>query len=114
MHRLPVLLCLLLCLSLNLVLLPARADSRANVRAMCESIATNAEAFAYERKKGYTKNQIKDNARQVANQRQLDQPALEAWYAEIDWLFKYPNLRFGPVGLRDRRFEECMKQHDPK
>mgnify|MGYP006268243417 CR=1 FL=1 len=90
------------------------ADVRTEVRRMCESIAANAEAFAYERKKGYTKNQIKDNARQIANQRELEPPALDAWYAEIDWLFKFPNLRLGPVGLRDRRFEECMKQHYPK
>ena len=93
---------------------PVHADVRSEVRRMCESVASNAEAFAYERKKGYTKNQIKDNARQIANQRELEQPALDAWYAEIDWLFKYPNLRFGPVGLKDRRFEECMKQHYPK
>lgn len=93
------------------LLISALPPARADVRSMCESVASNAEAFAYERKKGFTKNQIKDNARQVANQRQLDKPALEAWYAEIDWLFKYPNLRFGPVGLKDRRFEECMKQN---
>lgn len=101
-------------LLVTLTHLPVRADVRAEVRRMCDSVASNAEAFAYERKKGYTKNQIKDNARQIANQRELEQPALDAWYAEIDWLFKYPNLRFGPVGLRDRRFEECMKQHYPK
>lgn len=90
------------------VLLPAHAD----VRSMCESMATNAEAFAEERKKGFTKNQIKDNARQIANQRQLDKPVLEAWYAEIDWIFKYPHRQFGPVGSKDKRFEECMKQHE--
>ncbi len=101
-------------LLLTLTHLPVRADARPEIRRMCESVASNAEAFAYERKKGYTKNQIKDNARQIANQRELEQPALDAWYAEIDWLFKYPNLRFGPVGLKDRRFEECMKQHYPK
>ena len=101
-------------LLMTLIHLPARADTHAEIRRMCESVAANAEAFAYERKKGYTKNQIKDNARQIANQRDLDKPALDAWYAEIDWLFKFPNLRFGPVGLRDRRFEECMKQHEPK
>jgi len=88
-------------LLMTLTHLPARADA-------------HAETFAYERKKGYTKNQIKNNARQIANQRDLDKPALDAWYAEIDWLFKFPNLRFGPVGLRDRRFEECMRQHEPK
>ena len=93
-------------LLMTLTHLPARADAHAEIRRLCESVAANAE--------GYTKNQIKDNARQIANQRDLDKPALDAWYAEIDWLFKFPNLRFGPVGLRDRRFEECMKQHEPK
>ena len=82
-------------LLMTLTHLPARADAHAEIRRMCESVAANAEAFAYERKKGYTKNQIKDNARQIANQRDLDKPALDAWYAEIDWLFKFPNLRFG-------------------
>jgi hypothetical protein len=90
------------------VLHPARAD----VRRMCDSMSTNTEAFADERKKGFTKNQIKDNARQVANQRQLDKTVLESWYAEIDWIFKSQNRRYGSVGSKDRRFEECMKQNE--
>ena len=71
-----------------LVLLCALNPARADVRRMCESISTNTEAFVDERKKGYTKNQMKDNARQIANQRQLDKTTLESWYAEIDWIFK--------------------------
>ena len=106
MRALPILLLIMMSTALP--------SAYADVRRMCESISTNTEAFAYERKKGYTKNQIKDNARQVANQRQLDKSVLEAWYAEIDWLFKYPNRQFGPVGSRDKRFEECMKQHEDK
>jgi hypothetical protein len=97
---------------ITLLLLCALHPARADVRRMCESMSTNTEAFAEERKKGFTKNQIKDNARQVANQRQLDKTVLESWYAEIDWIFKNPNRRFGSVGSKDKRFEECMKQYE--
>jgi hypothetical protein len=90
------------------VLNPVFADARR----MCESISTNTEAFVDERRKGYTKNQMKDNARQIANQRQLDKTVLESWYAEIDWIFKNPNLRFGSVKSKDKRYEECMKQYE--
>lgn len=95
-----------------LILLCALHPASADVRRMCDSISTNTEAFVDERKKGYTKNQIKDNARQVANQRQLDKTVLESWYAEIDWIFKSTNRRYGSVGSKDKRFEECMKQHE--
>jgi hypothetical protein len=78
----------LIALVLLCVLHPARADARR----VCESISTNTEAFVDERRKGYTKNQMKDNARQIANQRQLDKTTLESWYAEIDWIFKNQNL----------------------
>jgi len=98
----------LIYLSLLCALNPAFAD----VRRMCESISTNTEAFVDERRKGYTKNQMKDNARQIANQRQLDQTVLESWYAEIDWIFKNPNLRFSSVRSKDKRYEECMKQYE--
>ena len=93
--------------------LPAHAaDERAKFRAMCNSIASNTSAFADERKKGYTKDQMKSNARQIANQRELDKSVLEAWYAEIDWVFKQTNRRYGSAASQDRRFEECMKQYE--
>ena len=98
----------LIALVLLCVLHPARADARR----VCESISTNTEAFVDERKKGYTINQMKDNARQIANQRQLDKTTLESWYAEIDWIFKNQNLRFGSVKSKDKRYEECMKQYE--
>ena len=98
----------LIALVLLCVLHPARADARR----VCESISTNTEAFVDERRKGFTKNQMKDNARQIANQRQLDKTTLESWYAEIDWIFKHPNLRFGSVKSKDKRYEECMKQYE--
>jgi len=98
----------LIALVLLCVLHPARADARR----VCESISTNTEAFVDERRKGYTKNQMKDNARQIANQRQLDKKTLESWYAEIDWIFKNQNLRFGSVKSKDKRYEECMKQYE--
>lgn len=98
----------LIALVLLCVLHPARTDARR----VCESISTNTEAFVDERRKGYTKNQMKDNARQIANQRQLDKTTLESWYAEIDWIFKNQNLRFGSVKSKDKRYEECMKQYE--
>jgi hypothetical protein len=98
----------LIALVLLCVLHPARADASR----VCESISTNTEAFVDERRKGYTKNQMKDNARQIANQRQLDKTTLESWYAEIDWIFKNQNLRFGSVKSKDKRYEECMKQYE--
>ena len=98
-------LLLLLC-----VTLPGRANERAKIRSICNSIASNTSAFADERKKGYTREQVKDNARQIANQRELDKSVLEAWYAEIDWVFKQSNRRYGAAASQDRRFEECMKQ----
>ena len=97
---------------ISLLLLCALHPARADVRSMCVSISNNTEAFVDERKKGYTKNQMKDNARQIANQRQLDKTVLESWYAEIDWIFKNPNLRFGSVKSKDKRYEECMKQYE--
>ena len=107
MKILPLLL--LLC-----ALLPAHAAERAKIRSMCNSIASNASAFADERKKGYTKDKVKDNARQIANQRELDKSVLEAWYAEIDWVFKQTNRRYGSAASQDRRFEECMKQYEDR
>lgn len=95
--------------------LPAHAaDDRAKFRAMCNSIASNTSAFADERKKGYTKDQAKNNARQIANQRELDASVLEAWYAEIEWVYKQANRRYGAAASQDRRFEECMKQYEDR
>ena len=74
----------------------------------CESVAANAEAFTEERKKGFTKNQVKENARLIAQQRELDQGTLAAWYAEIEWLFNNPQRRYGPVASRQRRLEDCL------
>jgi hypothetical protein len=74
----------------------------------CESVAANAEAFTEERKKGFTKNQVKENARLIAQQRELDQGTLAAWYAEIEWVFNNPQRRYGPVASRQRRLEDCL------
>lgn len=100
-------LLLLLCATLS-----AQADERAKIRGMCNSMASNASAFVDERRKGYTKDKVKDNARQIANQRELDPSVLEAWYAEIEWVFKQTNRRYGSAASQDRRFEECMKQNE--
>lgn len=63
---------------------------------------------AEERKKGFTKNQVKENARIVAQQRELDPTVLETWYAEIEWVFSSANKRYGPSASRQRRYDECL------
>lgn len=81
---------------------------QADYRRYCNSVSTNAEAFTEERKKGYTKNQVRENARLIAQQRELDQSVLEAWYAEIEWVFSGAQKRYGPVASRQRRYDECL------
>ena len=78
-----------------LVLLCALNPARADVRRMCESISTNTEAFVDERKKGYTKNQMKDNARQIANQRQLDKTGILVRRNRLDFQKSESSIRFG-------------------
>ncbi|MBM3365649.1 MAG: hypothetical protein FJY48_08065 [Betaproteobacteria bacterium] len=77
-------------------------------RSYCDSAATNAESFTEERKKGFTKNQVKENARIIAQQRDLDQTVLEAWYAEIEWVFSSAQKRYNPSASRQRRYDECL------
>ena len=82
--------------------------ARADYRQYCDSVSTNAESFTEERKKGRTKKQVQENARLVAQQRELDPSVLEAWYAEIEWVFSGAQKRYGPVASRQRRFDECL------
>jgi hypothetical protein len=82
--------------------------ARADYRRYCDSVSTNAEAFTEERKKGYTKKQVQENARLMAQQRELDPSVLEAWYAEIEWVFSGAQKRYGPVASRQRRLDECL------
>lgn len=82
--------------------------ARADYRRYCDSVSTNAESFTEERKKGYTKKQVQENARLMAQQRELDPTVLEAWYAEIEWVFSGAQKRYGPVANRQRRFDECL------
>ena len=83
-------------------------SARADYRRYCDSVSTNAEAFTEERKKGYTKKQVQENARLMAQQRELDPSVLEAWYAEIEWVFSSAQKRYGPVASRQRRLDECL------
>ena len=94
-------------LSLALMILLC-GTARADYRQYCDSVSTNAEAFTEERKKGRTKKQVQENARLVAQQRELDPSVLEAWYAEIEWVFSGAQKRYGPVASRQRRFDECL------
>lgn len=84
--------------------------AHADYRRYCDSVSTNAESFAEERKKGRTKKQVQENARLVAQQRELDPSVLEAWFAEIEWVFSGAQKRYGPVASRQRRFDECLSQ----
>jgi hypothetical protein len=82
--------------------------AHADYRRYCDSVSTNAESFAEERKKGRTKKQVQEDARLVAQQRELDPSVLEAWYAEIEWVFSGAQKRYGPVASRQRRLDECL------
>ena len=82
--------------------------AHADYRRYCDSVSTNTESFAEERKKGLTKKQVQEDARLVAQQRELDPSVLEAWYAEIEWVFSGAQRRYGPVASRQRRFDECL------
>jgi len=95
-------------LMLAAVLIQLTGISYAASRAYCDSASTNAEAFTEERKKGFTKNQVKENARIVAQQRELDPTVLETWYAEIEWVFSNAHKRYGPSASRQRRYDECL------
>jgi hypothetical protein len=97
-----------LCLVLVAVFTGSAGVTYADQLHYCESVAANAEAFTEERKKGFTKNQVKENARLIAQQRELDQGTLAAWYAEIEWVFNTPQKRYGPVASRQRRLEDCL------
>jgi hypothetical protein len=44
----------------------------------------------------------------MAQQRELDPSVLEAWYAEIEWVFSGAQKRYGSVASRQRRFDECL------
>lgn len=93
---------------LPLLLMLLCATAHADYRRYCNSVSTNAEAFTEERKKGYTKKQVRENARLIAQQRALDQSVLDAWYAEIEWVFSGAQKRHGPVASRQRRYDECL------
>lgn len=93
--------------SLTLIVLGC-GTAHADYRRYCDSVSTNAESFAEERKKGRTKKQVQEDARLVAQQRELDPSVLEAWYAEIEWVFSGAQKRYGPVANRQRRFDECL------
>ncbi len=95
--------------SLTLIVLWC-GTAHADYRRYCDSVSTNAESFAEERKRGRTKKQVQENARLVAQQRELDPSVLEAWYAEIEWVFSGAQKRYGPVASRQRRFDECLSQ----
>lgn len=82
--------------------------AHADYRSYCDSVSTNAESFTEERKKGRTKKQVQENARLMAQQRELDPSVLEAWYAEIEWVFSGAQKRYGSVASRQRRFDECL------
>lgn len=84
--------------------------AHADYRRYCDSVATNTESFTEERKKGYTKKQVQENARLMAQQRELDPSVLEAWLAEIEWVFSGAQRRYGPVASRQRRFDECLSR----
>jgi len=83
-------------------------SAQADYRRYCDSVSTNTESFAEERKKGRTKKQVQENARLMAQQRELDPSVLEAWYAEIEWVFSGAQKRYGPVDSRQRRLDECL------
>ncbi|MEK0435149.1 MAG: hypothetical protein RL369_1198 [Pseudomonadota bacterium] len=90
------------------LLIQLTGEVYAGSRAYCDSVATNAQSFTEERKKGFTKNQVKENARIVAQQRELDQTVLDAWYAEIEWVFGSAQKRYNPTASRQRRYDECL------
>lgn len=96
--------------SLLALMMVMSGAAHADYRRYCDSVSTNAEAFTEERKKGYTKNQVKENARLMAQQRELDPSVLEAWYAEIEWVFSGAQKRYGAVASRQRRFDECLSK----
>jgi hypothetical protein len=95
-------------LPLLLLLNALSGAAHAEYRRYCESVATNTESFTEERKKGYTKKQVQENARLMAQQRELEPGVLEAWLAEIEYVFSGAQKRYGPVASRQRRFDECM------
>ena len=95
--------------SLTLIVLLS-GTAHADYRRYCDSVSTNTESFAEERKKGHTKKQIQEHARLMAQQRELDPSALEAWYAEIEWVFSGAQKRYGPAASRQRRFDECLSK----
>lgn len=82
--------------------------AHADYRRYCDSVATNTESFTEERRKGYTKKQVQENARLMAQQRELDPSVLETWLAEIEWVFSGAQKRYGPAASRQRRFDECL------
>jgi len=84
--------------------------AHANDRRYCDSVAANTESFTEERKKGYTKKKVQENARLMAQQRELDPSVLEAWLAEIDWVFSGAQKSSGPAANRQRRFDECLSK----
>lgn len=58
------------------------------------------------------KKQVDKNARLVAQQRELDPRVLEAWYAEIEWVFSGVLKRYVAIASRQRRFVECLAKEN--
>jgi hypothetical protein len=57
-----------------------------------------------------TPKKVQENARLMAQQRELDPSVLEAWLAEIDWVFSGAQKSSGPAANRQRRFDECLSK----
>ena len=78
-----------LILKMKTILLPLAlmilmsGTAHADYRRYCDSVSTNAESFTEERKKGRTKKQVQENARLMAQQRELDPSVLEAKNAMV-------------------------------
>lgn len=51
---------------------------------------------------------MKKILRLMAEQRELDRSVLEAWLAEIEWVFSGAQKRYSPSASGQRRFDECL------
>lgn len=77
------------------------------VAQICDSISNATKEFAFDRDGGMTKQQLRDRSLRVAKEDKIDSVIVDLWFAEIDWVFKYPNRKLSPEAIKVKRFDEC-------
>lgn len=85
-------------------------QSIAQVARVCDAISSATQYFAEDRDSGMTKQQLRNRSIQVAKADKIDDVILDSWFDDIEWVFKSENKKISPVKIKEKRFNECLKE----